>query len=759
MGILSTETIFLAGIFHDIGKFYQRTKNSKIKKEILKEYEYFIKQDNAFSPRHQEWGAYFYKNSNLPFKDEVEAAILNHHKPNNILSRLIRIADRVSSSEREDIENEEKIKNMVSILSEVKLKRNSSNPKYKKITKLSKFTDLIENEEENVENSYRKLWEEFSQLIVNEDDFERMYYILKEYTSNIPSAFYYSKPDISLFSHLTTTAAIAVGLFKQFEEDLKNNNEKPLDLLEQYLVNDLNDEKVLGFVKGDISGIQNFIYNISQEGAVKKLRGRSFYVSYLMEIIARYIVEKEGLTISNILFNGGGHFYLIVPAKTINNLRKYQEYIDRVMYEAHGLELSVHLGGVKLGLNELTGEIFQKVSEELEKRKNRNYDTIIEKIFNEKFKKLNEFSCPYCRRDTNEAGICSFCESFAELGQELSKSKYLRFKTFNSKIEQIDSYRKVFNKFGYDIEFPKNASKDAYLIEKVGEINLKTAKYYLKTANYVCKLENNNVSDLETIASSSKGLKRWGVLRGDVDNLGTIFHKGLGEKAPISKIATLSSELEEFFGKFLEDIVSQKYKHSSVIYSGGDDFFILGPWSELIPLAEDLNMSFKRYCGKNPDLSISMAIDIAPAKKFPVYRVASSAGDYLDKAKEYKRKDLEKSALYFLGDVIGWEEFEEYKNMKEMLFDIVTDKKVTKSILFVLRKMYEDSKKSKDIFKVWRLFYYLTRLKERYKNAKESIDNLIHSNTFLRNGNRLYEKLGSVTLWVEYETKEGYYEW
>lgn len=252
----------------------------------------------------------------------------------------------------------------------------------------------------------------------------------------------------------------------------------------------------------------------------------------------------------------------------------------------------------------------------------------------------------------------------------------------------------------------------------------------------------------------SQGIKRWGVLRGDVDNLGRIFLEGLGENKSISRVATLSSELEIFFGKFLEDYVRENYKECMVIYSGGDDFFIIGPWSSLPDLAYGLTYKFNDYTGGNSDITISMAIEIAPDVKFPVFRVAQDAGDSLDMAKEYERGGKTKNALSFLKDVIGWEEFEEFKEIKNDMKHLVVDKNVTRNIYYTIYSIinqYERSKEEKDLFKSWRLVYYFARLQERHKDAKENIKLLISK--ILKNNNSLYNKLFTATLWSDIESR------
>ncbi|EII2688009.1 type III-A CRISPR-associated protein Cas10/Csm1, partial [Staphylococcus pseudintermedius] len=74
----------------------------------------------------------------------------------------------------------------------------------------------------------------------------------------------------------------------------------------------------------DMSGIQDFIYNISGSKALKSLRSRSFYLEIMLEVIVDQLLEKLELTRANLLYTGGGHAYLLV-----SNTDKGKEKINQ----------------------------------------------------------------------------------------------------------------------------------------------------------------------------------------------------------------------------------------------------------------------------------------------------------------------------------------------------------------------------------------------------------------------------------------------
>ena len=69
-----------------------------------------------------------------------------------------------------------------------------------------------------------------------------------------------------------------------------------------------------------------------------------------------------------------------------------------------------------------------------------------------------------------------------------------------------------------------------------------------------------------------EGIKRLGVVRADIDNLGATFISGIPESYnSISRTATLSRQLSLFFKYELNNLL-ENYLITS-IYSGGDDLF------------------------------------------------------------------------------------------------------------------------------------------------------------------------------------------
>jgi CRISPR-associated protein Csm1 len=155
-------------------------------------------------------------------------------------------------------------------------------------------------------------------------------------------------------------------------------------------------------------------------------------------------------------------------------------------------------------------------------------------------------------------------------------------------------------------------------------------------------------------------------LRMDVDSLGNIFRNGLGAPTSLPRIASLSRHLAYFFGGYLADLLSRREYQTTLqlIYSGGDDLFIVGAWSATPLIAHTIRDQFMRWVAGNPHWGISAGIEITELA-FPIAAGAELAGKAEESAKNYRRatgahQRKSKDAVCFLGEVFGWKEGEDF---------------------------------------------------------------------------------------------------
>jgi len=239
-----------------------------------------------------------------------------------------------------------------------------------------------------------------------------------------------------------------------------------------------------------------------------------------------------------------------------------------------------------------------------------------------------------------------------------------------------------------------------------------------------------------------QGAKYLAALKMDVDNLGAIFSLGLGEDRSISRMFQLSLMMDLFFGYYINYLtsinsISNFYTEQHIreieendlsdvfylLFSGGDDLFILGPWDKIIYLARLINEKFSEFTGNNPYFTLSGGIFIVSNPKFPIYFLSEQVEKKLDQAKHFnknnekddknKKQEWIKNSICIFDDVLKWNEGDlSFKNLlefSEYLYKLVKEeekemeeekekienkdkkyKKITKSKIYALLQLFQN---------------------------------------------------------------------
>jgi len=430
-------------------------------------------------------------------------------------------------------------------------------------------------------------------------------------------------------------------------------------------------------VKGDLSGIQDYIFSIPSKGAARKLKARSRYVEEKTKAIAKRIKSMYNNYIE--LYMGGGNFYLFCEIKDPQVMQTIERELNEDNYEPYSIISWIEVSDDDLVNFEKTRESLEAVCSQAKLQKFKNNP--------EKFIAFDQAKSVNPGGNENLAGLPIWSNELIE-----------QFKGYSQ--EKIENHNTI--KSGDIIQFEHLAS----------------------------------------MAGIRTGTSRLGVLKLDVDDLGLLFNS----LTNLDANRAVSQALEYFFGQYLFKLLDTPFEAREmvgfkttykdnlyIVFSGGDDAFIVGAWDAVTEFCLLLAEKFIIYTGydgmakEDHKLTFSASL-LTVDSHFPVKRFADKAEEMLHEAK-YNIPG-EKGRINFMGNVFTWDQFNEIKKLTDTFHKLIVDRKESRAFISKLQQLsldYEvDSRKSaemRSIPKVWRLNYIFRNIKEN--NKEYIIQNII----------------------------------
>src|SRR5699024_1744136 len=149
------------------------------------------------------------------------------------------------------------------------------------------------------------------------------------------------------------------------------------------------------------------------------------------------------------------------------------------------------------------------------------------------------------------------------------------------------------------------SSADKYTGSEVEEFGDDLREDALKTFAHLACEDRFLTKDDSSGQEVWKGQVALLTAKGDVDDLGLLFQKGL--RAPtFTKMAALSRMVNAFFAVYLPALCATSFPNTYTVFAGGDDFFLIGPWLSSQRLLERLRTEFAHFVAENPEITFSV---------------------------------------------------------------------------------------------------------------------------------------------------------
>lgn len=614
--------VIVGGLLHDIGKPAYR--GDKTKNHSVSGYE-FLKDDVGIKDKEiLEQVKYHHKNM-------IEKSSIDDNSPayiTYIADNIASGADRRKVDENQGFDMDMQLESVFNILN-----GNNQHYKYKPQTMEEKngINYPIETEISFSKEIYKKICDDVADCLKGIDEKNSEYInslleVMEADCTFIPSSTNKNEiADISLYDHCKITAAIGSCIIDYLEEQgITNYRDELYKKSKQFY-----SKKAFLMYSFDISGIQDFIYTISAKGSLKLLRSRSFYLEMLCEHLIDTILKRLEYSRANLIYSGGGHGYILLAntSKNKSALGDINDEINHWCIDNFKTALYVADGYAECSADDLMNsngtyeDIFRAVSKVLSDRKSNRYTAKQILEMNNNHHQDGERECRICKRsDTDiENDVCGMCQKLMDMSDDILEKQF--FVVLNN-----DSGLPL--PFGQSlIATSEDGLKAKWMSDEAYERSYGKNKMYtgrnLSTKLWVGDYHTDK--EFKRIAQKSTGVERIGIIRGDVDNLGKAFVSGFSkEQVSLSRTAVFSRKLSIFFKKHINKLLKDKGINGLIVYSGGDDIFLVCAWSDAIEAAMMLNEALHKFT--QDTLTISMGIGIYNPS-YPIASMAYESGD------------------------------------------------------------------------------------------------------------------------------------
>jgi CRISPR-associated protein Csm1 len=484
-------------------------------------------------------------------------------------------------------------------------------------------------------------------------------------------------------------------------------------------------------ILGDISGIQRFVFDVSETGGgqSRRLRARSFLVQALAECAALRVLDGMGwpLGATNFLFSGAGKFILRGSGDPARVGPLFEEMNRELLRETLG-ELRLALG---VGEGGSEAADYRRAQTALQRAKASAWRPVADWEPNHLVLPPLDTPCALCRRaratedeadpDSGEPRrVCRHCSQNYRLGRALPRARAMLLR---------DGGDGDFSWFGVCGKLVDgDAHFDGRILAVVGLDGATSPPDGCPPGRFIARrlmtsipLDSHGEPVWFTeLARRAKGDQLLAVLKADVDSLGMHVERRLQGQADLAEFVRFADSLDAFFAMELRQAVEsdRQWKQSIyTVFAGGDDLVMIGPWDVIFRFAGHVRELFGR---RFPELTLSAGVSLFKPKR-PVKTAIEQAERLLEQAKEGP-----KDQCAALGQVWNWNQHASILRDAEQLAEWMEAGQVQRGWLHTLLELAVARHGDKpDPLATARLAYHVNRNYPRNTEARAWAEGIV----------------------------------
>ena len=462
-------------------------------------------------------------------------------------------------------------------------------------------------------------------------------------------------------------------------------------------------------IVGDLSGIQDYLFDVAHEGGgqARRLRARSFFIQMLGECVALRVRRALGWAVDTVIFSGAGKFILFGPTTSDGVLRAAGERheVDHWLLAETGGHLRLALviddgGGTPV-------EQYQRAMESLQKEKLRPWaeaavrggrwgpDILVLDPLDSPCAVCGHRKATITEEDQDTGTtrrVCVRCHSDLRIGQLLPRMKWMVVREgagagdidvagLQVSLSAVPPAAPLIGDLAVASLQQSNESPAGWPSEKV---------LVRQLARYIPSDADGAPLDFTQLAANARGDALLGVLKMDGDSLGVKLNSLLCNTGDLENLARFSRRLDAFIACTLDvEVQKAEWRKIYTIFAGGDDLLLVGPWNVLFAYAGHVRDLFMSEFGPE-GLTISAGLSFFRPRR-PIRRAAEQAERLLELAKTEVASKMHESKdqIAAFGQIWKWKDHQTILGAGQKLADWVDRGNAQRGWLFTLLELAE----------------------------------------------------------------------